>query len=128
MARIGGCGGGNYTLKLLQRFPNLNVTLVDLSQQMLDCAVTAVTDDQIPQGVGTSCYSTYSHALLLGLADPWAMTVKQIELADRLAQFSPRVGRDYGSALIQALQKSGNYSDAADFAARSAPAGRARAG
>jgi hypothetical protein len=34
--------------------------------EMLDCAVTAVTDDLIPQGVGTSCYSTYSHALLLG--------------------------------------------------------------
>ena len=50
---------------------------------MLDCAVTAVTDDLIPQGVGTSCYSTYSHALLLGLADPCAMSVRQIELADR---------------------------------------------
>ena len=51
--------------------------------EMLDCAVAAVTDDLIPQGVGTSCYSTYSHALLLGLADPCAMTVRQIELADR---------------------------------------------
>lgn len=37
-----GCGGGNYTLKLLQRLPNLNVTLVDLSQQMLDCAVSRI--------------------------------------------------------------------------------------
>lgn len=37
-----GCGGGNYTLKLLQRLPNLNVTLVDLSQQMLDCAVNRI--------------------------------------------------------------------------------------
>ena len=33
--------------------------------------------------VGISCYSTYSHALLLGLADPCAMSVKQIELTDR---------------------------------------------
>lgn len=33
-----GCGGGNYTLKLLQRLPNLDVTLVDLSRPMLDRA------------------------------------------------------------------------------------------
>lgn len=44
-----GCGGGNYTLKLLQRLPNLNVTLVDLSQQMLDCAAGRVQ----PQTSGT---------------------------------------------------------------------------
>jgi cyclic-di-GMP-binding protein len=51
--------------------------------EMLDCAVTAVTDELMPFAVGTSCYSTYSHALLLGLADPCAMTVRQIELTDR---------------------------------------------
>jgi tRNA (cmo5U34)-methyltransferase len=33
-----GCGAGNYTLKLLERIPNLNVTLVDLSRPMLDRA------------------------------------------------------------------------------------------
>ena len=44
-----GCGGGNYTLKLLQRLPSLNVTLVDLSQQMLACAVGRVQ----PQTSGT---------------------------------------------------------------------------
>jgi hypothetical protein len=60
--------------------------------EMLDCAVTSVTDDLIPQGVGTSCYSTYSHALLLGLADPCSMTVRQIELADRwLGQWSRKL-------------------------------------
>ena len=37
-----GCGGGNYTLKLLERMPSLNVTLVDLSQAMLDLAVQRV--------------------------------------------------------------------------------------
>ena len=37
-----GCGGGNYTLKLLERLPGLNVTLVDLSQTMLDHAVPRV--------------------------------------------------------------------------------------
>jgi len=31
--------------------------------EMLDCAVASVTDDQMPQGVGTSCYSMYSRAL-----------------------------------------------------------------
>ncbi len=37
-----GCGGGNYTLKLLERMPGLNVTLVDLSQAMLDRAIQRV--------------------------------------------------------------------------------------
>jgi tRNA (cmo5U34)-methyltransferase len=37
-----GCGAGNYTLKLLERMPNLNVTLVDLSQVMLDRAVARI--------------------------------------------------------------------------------------
>jgi tRNA (cmo5U34)-methyltransferase len=37
-----GCGAGNYTLKILQRLPNLNVTLVDLSRPMLDRAVQRV--------------------------------------------------------------------------------------
>ena len=60
--------------------------------EMLECAVTAVSDDLIPNAVGISCYSTYSHALLLGLADPCAMTVKQIELADRwLAMWARKI-------------------------------------
>jgi tRNA (cmo5U34)-methyltransferase len=33
-----GCGAGNYTLKMLQRLPNLDVTLIDLSRPMLDRA------------------------------------------------------------------------------------------
>src|SRR4029079_14684644 len=33
-----GCGAGNYTLKLLERLPNLDVTLIDLSTPMLDKA------------------------------------------------------------------------------------------
>jgi tRNA (cmo5U34)-methyltransferase len=37
-----GCGAGNYTLKILHRLPNLNVTLVDLSKPMLDRAVQRV--------------------------------------------------------------------------------------
>src|SRR6187549_3579406 len=37
-----GCGAGNYTLKLLQHLPNLDVTLVDLSRPMLDRAVDRV--------------------------------------------------------------------------------------
>jgi hypothetical protein len=51
--------------------------------EMLECAVTAVSDNLLPNAVGISCYSTYSHALLLGLADPCAMSVRQIELTDR---------------------------------------------
>src|SRR5215831_13209726 len=37
-----GCGAGNYTLKLLERLPNLDVTLVDLSRPMLDRAVQRI--------------------------------------------------------------------------------------
>ena len=38
-----GCGAGNYSLKLLERFPNLEVTLIDLSQPMLDRALNRVS-------------------------------------------------------------------------------------
>ncbi|MEM1094270.1 MAG: methyltransferase domain-containing protein [Bacteroidota bacterium] len=38
-----GCGAGNYTLKLLQRLPQVEVTLVDLSQPMLDRATQRIT-------------------------------------------------------------------------------------
>jgi hypothetical protein len=51
--------------------------------EMLECAVTSVSDNLLPNAVGISCFSTYSHALLLGLADPCAMSVRQIELTDR---------------------------------------------
>jgi tRNA (cmo5U34)-methyltransferase len=33
-----GCGAGNYTLRLLEHLPNLDVTLIDLSQPMLSRA------------------------------------------------------------------------------------------
>jgi tRNA (cmo5U34)-methyltransferase len=45
-----GCGAGNYALKLLQRLPGMDVTLVDLSQPMLDRArsrVSAATSGQV---------------------------------------------------------------------------------
>ena len=38
-----GCGAGNYSLKILEQLPNLNVTLVDLSLPMLDRAVERVS-------------------------------------------------------------------------------------
>jgi ubiquinone/menaquinone biosynthesis C-methylase UbiE len=37
-----GCGAGNYTLKLLERLPDLDVTLIDLSQPMLDRATERI--------------------------------------------------------------------------------------
>jgi tRNA (cmo5U34)-methyltransferase len=37
-----GCGAGNYSLKLLERLPGMNVMLVDLSRPMLDRAVERV--------------------------------------------------------------------------------------
>jgi tRNA (cmo5U34)-methyltransferase len=42
-----GCGAGNYSLKILQNLPNLNVTLLDLSLAMLEKAkerVSGATD------------------------------------------------------------------------------------
>jgi len=45
-----GCGAGNYTLKLLQRQCDLDVTLVDLSRPMLDRArerIAQVTEGEI---------------------------------------------------------------------------------
>jgi tRNA (cmo5U34)-methyltransferase len=45
-----GCGAGNYTLKLLQKLPDLKVTMLDLSQPMLDRArerVSAVTNREV---------------------------------------------------------------------------------
>ncbi|MGQ7946032.1 class I SAM-dependent methyltransferase [Flavobacterium sp. WC2509] len=39
-----GCGAGNYTLKMLSKTPNLNATLIDLSQNMLDKAHERVTE------------------------------------------------------------------------------------
>src|SRR3954464_6189623 len=37
-----GCGAGNYTLKLLEQLPNLDVTLIDLSRPMLERAAERV--------------------------------------------------------------------------------------
>jgi tRNA (cmo5U34)-methyltransferase len=39
-----GCGAGNYTLKLLERLPGLDVTLIDLSQPMLERAGERLTE------------------------------------------------------------------------------------
>ena len=38
-----GCGGGNFTLKVLERIPDLDCTLIDLSANMLTRAVARVT-------------------------------------------------------------------------------------
>ena len=38
-----GCGAGNYTLKLLERLPDRDATLIDLSQPMLDRASERVS-------------------------------------------------------------------------------------
>jgi hypothetical protein len=51
--------------------------------EILECTVTAVSDELAPNAIGISCYSTYSHALLMQVADPCSMTVRQIELTDR---------------------------------------------
>ena len=60
--------------------------------EILECAVSAVSDDLNPAAVGLSCYSTYAHALLLDLADPCSMSVRQIELADRwLAMWARKI-------------------------------------
>jgi hypothetical protein len=74
--------------------------------ELLDCAANAVSDPLLPNGVGISCYSTYSHALLLALADPCAMSVKQVQLADRWLEMWARkvhpsvVRRDTGGPVV----------------------------
>jgi tRNA (cmo5U34)-methyltransferase len=40
-----GCGAGNFTIKMLSKLPNLNCTLIDLSQPMLDKAYERVSKD-----------------------------------------------------------------------------------
>jgi hypothetical protein len=60
--------------------------------EMLDCTMAAVSDPLMPEAEGLSCYSTYSHALLLSLADPYALSVREIELVDRwLGQWARKV-------------------------------------
>jgi tRNA (cmo5U34)-methyltransferase len=39
-----GCGAGNYSLKLLEQLPNLDVTLIDLSRPMLARAASRVSE------------------------------------------------------------------------------------
>lgn len=51
--------------------------------EMLECTTAAVSDPLVPGAAGLSCFSMYSHALLLALADPYAMSVREIELTDR---------------------------------------------
>jgi len=43
-----GCGAGNYSLKLLERLPALEVTLVDLSRPMLDRAAQRIAEAGAP--------------------------------------------------------------------------------
>ena len=38
-----GCGAGNYTLKLLERLPDVDITLIDLSKPMLDRALQRIS-------------------------------------------------------------------------------------
>ncbi|HUH94194.1 MAG TPA: hypothetical protein VL742_13775 [Casimicrobiaceae bacterium] len=64
--------------------------------EILECTVTAVSDDLMPNAIGISCYSTYAHALLLQLADPCALTVRQIELTDRWLSLWARKVFPYG--------------------------------
>ncbi len=51
--------------------------------EMLQCADNVVKDKLIPGAGSVSCYSTYSHALLLGAADPFGMSARQLEYTDR---------------------------------------------
>ncbi len=40
-----GCGGGNYSLKMLSKLSNLNCTLIDLSKPMLDKAFARISKE-----------------------------------------------------------------------------------
>ena len=87
-----GCGAGNYTLKMLQKIPNLDVTLVDLSRPMLDRAeerigavstgrITALQGDIREIEIGESRYDTVLAAAVLhhlrGI-DEWGAVFEKI--------------------------------------------------
>jgi SAM-dependent methyltransferase len=74
-----GCGAGNYTLKLLERLPNLNVTLVDLSQVMLDRAVA-----RIPPKTN-------------GAVEAIQSDIRETDLGKVDSKFSPSIGGDTAS-------------------------------
>jgi hypothetical protein len=54
--------------------------------EMLECSSLAVRDKLLPHSEAISCYSTYSHALLLARADPCALTAREWDLVDRWLQ------------------------------------------
>lgn len=51
--------------------------------EIMDCTSIAVDDPYMADSAGVSCYSTYSHVLLLALADPYSLSVRELELTDR---------------------------------------------
>ena len=102
-----GCGAGNYTLKLLERLPNLNVTLIDLSRPMLDRAVAEDSSRHQRQDRGhPGRYSgdrhrppaARHHPRRFGLAPPagrFAMAIRICEVLRGLA--TGRVDLDFRS-------------------------------
>jgi tRNA (cmo5U34)-methyltransferase len=62
-----GCGGGNYAVKIASLLPNVDVTLIDISKNMVEAAhqrlsgcitgkVTAIHGDYRDIDMGTNCY------------------------------------------------------------------------
>lgn len=71
-----GCGAGNYTIRLLERLPGIDVTLIDLSRPMLDRAeqrvreagarsVTTIQDDVRQIELGEARYDVILAAAVL---------------------------------------------------------------
>ena len=54
--------------------------------EMFDVASLALRDKLLPYAEAISCYSTYTHALLLARADPCALTAAEWDLTDRWLQ------------------------------------------
>jgi tRNA (cmo5U34)-methyltransferase len=62
-----GCGAGNWTLRMLQKIPDLNCTLLDISSAMLETArervsrstkgtITVIKNDMREAGLGEDCF------------------------------------------------------------------------
>ena len=97
-----GCGAGNYSLKLLQRLPNLDLTLVDLSPVMLDRA-----KQRVGQATAGRVTAIQSDVRELKIADGSVDIVMAAAMLHHLR--TDREWHDVFAALHRALRPGGSF-------------------